>query len=126
MAQSKIPKQVQGFKAGDTYTVNSAQNFAGILTSSKTALLFTIPVPYSLEKVSSVRWTALNGSIRSMGGYIGTANADFLTQEGMTVYAGKSGNYAVTLTINLDTATSVANNNTPVMFTSNNFSMTFS
>ena len=116
------------FKNNDTYGITGSgakpSHFPGIITGGQKTMMFTIQSPYSLENIRTITLSQLNGSIRSISGYVGTANVNLLTVEGYTWSAYKVGNYMIGIECQTDTATSVANN-TPLVLTPNSFQLLF-
>lgn len=74
------------YKAGDTITFSSNQIFAGYLTTNKTNLSFTIPLPKRLDNITSVTATNMILDVRmGTAGYLPSyqwdalANADSIS-----------------------------------------------
>ncbi len=105
------------YKNGDTYNItygNLRLQAAGVLTTDKKEIAFSITVPKSLKNISSVTINSLKLNIRAAdGGYVGSSSfvfpgTDFLN--GYTVDAGISAENVIGFLITSSTAFNYTNN----------------
>ena len=130
---STIKRKEDYYVPGDMISLqNVPETWAGILTASSKVLYFTIPVGKSLEKISSISFSSLGGSIRGVSGYMDTSNCVFFDADTSKITASydsynvrKSNDYAITLQFAYNTAFNVTNNS-PAMFTANYATIVFS
>jgi hypothetical protein len=100
------------FNSGDTYSFASYFVVSTFVSSAKTTFYINLPVPKSLENISSISVTGSIASIRGVSGYIDINNT-ITDLSNYTVTAKKSGNYGVYFTIK-NTNGWTCTNNTPV------------
>lgn len=96
------------YKDGDAFQVSNELNCAGMLSSGRKGIYFTIPVEKNLKNITSITINSLVAQIRhSTGGYI--ANNVELSTLG-TYQAYKSSNNTIEVVFTLNTASSFTNN----------------
>lgn len=102
------------YSSGDTLAHGSLVPYAGLITTSATMVIFSVPLPKSMANVD-VAVDSLIGGIRGVSGYVdGTTDSTDLLSMGYTVSATKSDDRTVRIILTKTSAFTNAANNTPV------------
>jgi len=106
------------FKKNETFTPYAQTSFAGFITTSRTYITFSIPLPKSTKKITNINAELLKSpafAIRSQGVYL--FNNGVVGSGGVVnrIECKKSGDYIVVVQIFLDTAVTNSVNNTAII-----------
>ena len=105
------------YGVNDTYT-NSFIVENGYVSTSTTEVWFTVKTPLSMENISTVTVTSLNGLLRGIKGYLNstTTTTNFATASGYTVTAAKQSAHDIRVVIKKSSVYTNVDNNTPVSY----------
>lgn len=105
------------YAVNDTFT-NGYIIENGYVSTSTTEVWLTVSTPLSMENISTVTVTSLNGVMRGINGYLNNvaSNTNFATASGYTVTATKQSNHEARVVIKKSSAYTNVDNNTPVSY----------
>ena len=94
------------YAVNESYQTTASICLSGITDSASKTLYFTLPIPKSMENISTVTVTSLNGWIAGPIGALNSsaANVQFVGASGYTSSAVKLSNYAVRIALTKSTA----------------------
>lgn len=101
---------------GENVSFGTSASFAGCLTNSAKNVRFSIPLPRIISSDVVLTLKSMNGSVRGINGYIGTANSNWLTGSGYTVNIYRESDYIAEVVIVFNSAVATTNN-TPITYT---------
>ena len=117
------------YKKGDTYTISGIWGMAGIFTSSKTTIYFSLPVEKSLANISSVTVNTCKLNVRHPnGGYVGASaytSGGYDFKSIASVSGTKNNNNVITITITKSSGDFGYTNNTSVAIGEGTVTVTF-
>lgn len=104
------------YKAGETFGVSASLTFGGMVTSSTTEVIFTIPLPKRLDYIKSVTCNSLQIGLRGISGYLNSAsgNIEYVGKSGYTITCYLSSPNTISINLKKSSAFTNTTNNTPV------------
>ena len=129
---TSLSKQISSVSAsayyqnGDTVTIGNYVPLAAYVTSSTKVLRIGVPVLKSLAHISSVTVDSIVGGCRGISGYLNSLSGDSndYSQIG-TVTAEVASDNMVIITVTSTNAYTNVSNNTPLIFSANDITLTF-
>lgn len=108
------------YAANDTFS-NSYVIAGGYVTTGATEIWFTVQVPKSMENISTITVTSLNGLLRGINGYLNNNSTvmNYATSSEYSITTYKQSNTEVRIILKKSTAFTNATNNTPTMYAGN-------
>lgn len=117
------------YRAGDTFTLTGYTPIHGFVTLGNKLVRLTIPLPKSLENISTITCTACTGGVRvTAGGYLnnGSDSSNWINDSTVTVTAYKAGDKLIRLELSTSGTYSNVTNNAPVIMACNPVTLSFS